>query len=94
MKISTHTSQRQSPGYTSWQLDIAYTDGLLNEAQISSAIQLAHNAFVRSISESVVSNCREQRVVQRQAIEQAQEGDTLDEILEQILCQGTHLSAV
>lgn len=95
MKLNYHTSQHSSPGYTSLALGIAYTDGLLNEDQISSAIQLACDAFISSISSAVVSNNRQQRVSQqRQADSQTQVRDTMDEILEQILCEGTHLSAV
>ena len=95
MKLTYHTSQHSSPGYTSLALGIAYTDGLLNEDQISSAIQLASDAFISSISSAVVSNSRQKRVAcQRQANSQAQGRDTLDEILEQVLRQGSHLSPV
>lgn len=95
MKLTYHTSQHSSPGYTSLALGIAYTDGLLNEDQISSAIQLASDAFISSISNAVVSNSRQQQVNwQRQANSQAQGRDTLDEILEQVLRQGSHLSTV
>ena len=95
MKLTYHTSQHSSPGYTSLALGIAYTDGLLNEDQISSAIQLACDAFQRSISSAIVSNNRQQRVnQQRQASEETQERNSLDEILEQILCEGTNFSTV
>lgn len=94
MKLSIHTSQHQSPGYTSLALGIAYTDGLLNEDQISSACQLASDAFIRSISSALVSNNRKQRVDRRQASQETSEGNTLDEILEQVLRQGSHLSTV
>lgn len=95
MNLTYHTSQHSSPGYTSLALGIAYTDGLLNEAQISSAIQLACDAFISSISSAVVSNSRQQRVnQQRQTDSQTQVRDTMDKILEQILCEGTHLSTV
>ena len=94
MKLSIHTSQHQSPGSTSLALGIAYTDGLLNENQISSACQLASDAFIRSISSALVNNNREQRVDRRQASQETPEGNTLDEILEQILCEGINLSAV
>ena len=95
MKLTYHTSQRSSPGYTSLALGIAYTDGLLDEAQISSAIQLASDAFISSISNAIVSNSREQRVnQQRQASEETQERNSLDKILEQILCEGINLSTV
>lgn len=90
-----HTSQRQSPGCTSVQLAIAYTEELLNEDQVSSAIQLGIDAIQRSLSQSVVRNSSS-----RQATEQGRqqvvssEGDSLDEILEQILCEGSHYSTV
>ena len=94
MKLTYHTSQHSSPGYTSLALGIAYTDGLLNEAQISSAIQLACDSFQRSISSAIVSNSRQSRVRQRQASEETQRRNSLDEILEQILCEGINLSTV
>ena len=95
MKLSFRTSQQQSPGYTSLQLAIAYTDGVLNEEQISRAIQLGIDSVIRSLSQSVVCNSSS-----RQAATQGRqqvlnkERDTLDEILEQILCEGSHLSTV
>jgi hypothetical protein len=95
MKLSFHTSQQQSPGYTSLQLAIAYTNGVLNEDQISSAIQLGIDAIQHSLSQSVIRNSSS-----RQAATQGRQqvlnkkGDTLDEVLEQILCEGSHLSTV
>ena len=95
MKLSFHTSQQQSPGYTSLALGIAYTDGVLNEAQVSRAIQLSIDSVIRSLSQSVIRNSSS-----RQATTQGRqqvlnkEGDSLDEILEQILCEGSHLSTV
>lgn len=94
MKLSIRTSQHQSPGSTSLALGIVYTDGLLNEDQISSACQLASDAFIRSISSALVSNNRKQRVDRRQASQETPKGNTLDEILEQVLRQGSHLSTV
>ena len=95
MKLTYHTSQHSSPGYTSLALGIAYTDGLLDEDQISSAIQLACDTFQRSISSAVISNSRQKRVAQwREANSQTQGRDSLDEILEQVLRQGSHLSTV
>ena len=94
MKLTYHTSQHSSPGYTSLALGIAYTDGLLNEDQISSAIQLACDTFQRSISSAVVSNSRQSRVRQQQVSKETQRRDSLDEILEQILCEGINLSTV
>ncbi len=95
MKLSFHTSQQESPGYTSLQLAIAYTDGVLNEAQVSRAIQLGIDSIVSAISESVICNSSS-RQAQTQGRKQTldKEGDSLDEILEQILCEGSHLSTV
>ena len=94
MKLTYHTSQHSLPGYTSLALGIAYTDGLLNEEQISSAIQLACDSFQRSISSAVISNNRQARVRQRQASQEAQERNQMDKILEQILCESANLSTV
>jgi len=95
MKLSFHTSQHSLPGYTSLALGIAYTDGVLNEAQISRAIQLGIDSFVSAISESVICNSSS-RQTQTQGRKQTldKEGDSLDEILEQILCEGSHFSTV
>lgn len=95
MKLSFHTSQQLSPGYTSLALGIAYTDGVLNEDQISSAIQLGIDAIQHSLSQSVIRNSSSRQAT-AQGREQAlnKEGDTLDEVLEQILCEGSHLSTV
>ena len=95
MKLSFHTSQHLSPGYTSLALGIAYTDGVLNEDQISSAIQLGIDSVIRSLSQSVIRNSssRQTTTQERQQVLD-KEGDTLDEILEQILCEGSHLSTV
>ena len=95
MKLSFRTYQQESPGYTSLQLAIAYTDGLLNEKEISDATQLAINAFVRSISHSVVGKCSQKQVDRRrQAITETQQGNQMDQILKQILCEGSNLSTV
>ena len=95
MKLSFRTSQQRSPGYTSLQLGIAYTDGVLNENQISSAIQLGIDAIQHSLSQSVIRNSSSRQAA-AQGREQAlnKEGDTLDEVLKQILCEGSHLSTV
>jgi len=95
MKLSIHTSQHLSPGYTSLALGIAYTDGVLNEEQISRAIQLGIDAIQRSLSQSVVCNSssRQATAQGRQQVD-SQERDSLDEVLEQILCEGSHLSTV
>ena len=95
MKLSFHTSQRLSPGYTSLALGIAYTDGVLNEAQVSRAIQLGIDSVIRSLSQSVIRNSSSRQAT-TQGREQVldKERDSLDEILEQILCEGSHLSTV
>jgi len=95
MKLSFHTSQQESPGYTSLQLAIAYTDGVLNEAQVSRAIQLGIDSIVSAISESVVCNSSSRQVKEqgRQQVNNEQR-DSLDKILEQILCEGSHLSTI
>ena len=95
MKLSIHTSQHSSLGYTSLALGIAYTDGVLNESQISSAIQLGIDAIQRSLSQSVVCNSssRQAATQGRQQVN-SQERDSLDQVLEQILCEGSHLSTV
>ena len=92
MKLSFHTSQRQSPGSTSLQLDIAYTDGLLNEKEISDACELAISAFVTHISKPIVVAASKER--HRRVAEQAPLGDSVDQIIEQILCESPNLSAV
>ena len=95
MKLSFHTSQHLSPGYTSLALGIAYTDGVLDEEQVSRAIQLGIDSVIRSLSQSVIRNSSS-----RQATAQGRkqilnkERDSLDEVLEQILCEGSHLSTV
>ena len=95
MKLSFRTYQQESPGYTSLQLGIAYTDGLLNEKEISDATQLAINAFIRSISHSVVSKHSQKQVDRwRQHSAKAPQGNQMDQILKQILCEGSNLSTV
>ncbi len=95
MKLFFHTYQQESPGYTSLQLGIAYTDGLLNEKEISNATQLAINAFVRSISHSVVGKCSKEQVDRRRRLSaKAPQGNQMDQILKQILCEGSNLSTV
>lgn len=95
MKLSFHTSQQLSPGYTSLALGIAYTDGVLNEEQISRAIQLGIDSVIQSISQSVIrNNSSRQATTQGRKQILNKERDSLDEILEQILCEGSHLSTV
>ena len=92
MKLSFHTSQRQSPGSTSLQLDIAYTDGLLNEKEISDACELAISTFVTHISKPIVVAASKER--HRRVTEQAPLRDSVDQIIEQILCESPNLSTV
>lgn len=92
MKLKFHTSQQQSPGYTSLQLGIAYTDGLLNEKEISTACELAISAFISSISKPLVVAASQEG--HRRVAEQASFGDSLDQIIEQVLRQSPHLSTV
>ena len=95
MKLSFHTSQHLSPGYTSLALGIAYTDGVLDEEQVSRAIQLGIDSVIRSLSQSVIRNSSSrQTTTQRRQQVLDKERDSLDEILEQILCEGSHLSTV
>ena len=95
MKLSFHTSQQQSPGYTSLALGIAYTDGVLNEEQVSRAIQLGIDAIQRSLSQSVVCNSSSRQALREGRVSQeTPQGNTLDQVLEQILCQSSHLSTV
>lgn len=95
MKLSFHTSQQVSPGYTSLQLGIAYTDGVVDEEEVSRAIQLGIDAVIQHLSQSVIRSSSS-RQIQRQdrANQEGTQGDSLDQILEQILCEGVNLSAV
>jgi outer membrane usher protein FimD/PapC len=95
MKLSFHTSQHLSPGYTSLALGIAYTDGVLDEEQVSRAIQLGIDSVIRSLSQSVIRNSSSRQAT-AQGREQIlnKERDSLDKVLEQILCEGSHLSTV
>ena len=95
MKLSIRTYQHQSPGYTSLQLGIAYTDGVLDEAQVSRAIQLGIDNVIRSISQSVTSNTRSRRLDGGQQVAQeCAERNHMDEVLEQILCKSVDGSTV
>ena len=95
MKLSIHTSQHLSPGYTSLALGIAYTDGVLDEEQVSRAIQLGIDSVIRSLSQSVIRNSSSrQTTTQRRQQVLNKERDSLDKVLEQILCEGSHLSTV
>ncbi len=95
MKLSFHTSQQESPGYTSLQLDIAYTDGLLNEKEISNACELAISTFVSHIAQSIVGKHSQEQVDRRRQVSaKAPQRNQMDQILEQILCEGSNLSTV
>ena len=95
MKLSIHTYQHQSLGYTLLQLGIAYTDGVLNEGQVSSAIQLGIDSIVCNLSDSVTRNANSRTVLrQRRVAEECTEGNYMDQIIEQILCEGVDVSTV
>jgi hypothetical protein len=90
--LKFHTSHRSSPGHTSLLLDISYTGGLLNEETIRSAIQLAVDNTVSSISESFLGyNSQDRR---QRTNKECSEGNQMDQILKQILCQNSNLSTV
>ena len=95
MKLSFRTYQQQSPGYTSLALAIAYTDGVVDEKQISRAIQLGIDNVIHSISQSVASNANSRRVDRQQRVAQeCAERNQMDKILEQILCESVDVSTV
>ena len=95
MKLSFRTYQQQSPGYTSLVLGIAYTDGVVDEKQISRAIQLGIDSVVHSVSQSVASNASSRRPDRQQRVAQeCAERNQMDEVLEQILCEGIDVSTV
>lgn len=95
MKLSFHTSQRVSPGYTLLALGIAYTDGVLDEKQISRAIQLGIDSVIHSLSQSVTSNASSRRLAEQQRVTQeCAERNQMDEVIEQILCESLNGSTV
>ena len=95
MKLSFRTSQQQSPGYTSLALAIAYTDGVVDEKQISRAIQLGIDSVIHSVSQSVASNASSRRLNGQQRVAQeCAERNQMDEVLEQILCESLDGSTV
>ena len=95
MKLSFHTSQQVSPGSTSLQLAIAYTDGVLNEAQVSRAIQLGIDSIVCNLSNSVTRNASSRTVLrQGRVAEECAERNHMDQVIEQILCEGVDVSTV
>jgi len=95
MKLSFHTYQQQSPGYTSLALGIAYTDGVVDEKQISRAIQLGIDSVIHSISQSVASNASSRRLNGQQRVAQeCAERNQMDEVLKQILCESLDGSTV
>ena len=95
MKLSFRTYQQQSPGYTSLALAIAYTDGVVDEAQVGRAIQLGIDNVIHSISQSVASNAGSRQVDGQQRVAQeCAERNQMDKILEQILCESVDVSTV
>jgi hypothetical protein len=95
MKLSIRTYQHQSPGYTSLQLGIAYTDGVLDETQVSRAIQLGIDSIVCNLSNSVTRNASSRTVLRQERVaEECPERNHMDEIIEQILCEGVDVSTV
>ena len=95
MKLSFRTYQQQSPGYTSLALAIAYTAGVVDEKQISRAIQLGIDSLIHSISQSVASNAGSRQVDGQQRVAQeCAERNQMDKILEQILCESVDVSTV
>ena len=95
MKLSIRTYQHQSPGYTSLGLGIAYTDGVLDETQVSRAIQLGIDSIVCNLSDSVARNASSRTVLrQRRVAKECPEGNHMDEIIKQILCEGVDVSTV
>ncbi len=95
MKLSFHTSQQESPGYTSLALGIAYTDGVLDEEQVSRAIQLGIDSIVCNLSDSVTRNASSRTVLrQRRVAQECAERNHMDQVIEQILCEGVDVSTV
>ncbi len=95
MKLSFHTSQQESPGYTSLALGIAYTDGVLDETQVSRAIQLGIDSIVCNLSNSVTRNASSRTVLrQRRVAQECAERNHMDQVIEQILCEGVDVSTV
>jgi len=90
--LKFHTSHRSSPGHTLLLLDISYTEGLLNEETIRSAIQLAVDNTINSISESFLGYDSQDR--QQRTSKEYSEGNQMDQILEQILCESFDSSTV
>lgn len=95
MKLSFHTSQQVSPGYTLLALGIAYTDGVVDEKQISRAIQLGIDSVIHSLSQSVTSNASSRRLAEQQRVTQeCAEGNQMDKVIKQILCESLDGSTV
>ena len=95
MKLSFRTSQQESPGYTSLALGIAYTNGVLNEEQVSKAIQLGIDSVICNLSKSVTSNASSRTVLRQQRVaKECSERNHMDEIIEQILCESVDVSTV
>ena len=95
MKLSIRTYQHQSPGYTSLQLGIAYTDGVLDETQVSRAIQLGIDSIVCNLSDSVTRNASSRTILRQERVAQeCAERNHMDQVIEQILCEGVDVSTV
>jgi hypothetical protein len=86
--LNFHTSHRSSPGSTSLQLDISYTKELLNEKIVCHIIELAINSAISDISKSFLGNTRQRRE------QQGSQRNEVDQIIKQILCEGSNLSTV
>ncbi len=95
MKLSIRTYQHQSLGYTLLQLGIAYTDGVLDETQVSRAIQLGIDSIVCNLSDSVTRNASSRTVLrQGRVAQECAERNHMDQVIEQILCEGVDVSTV
>jgi hypothetical protein len=95
MKLSFHTSQQESPGYTSLALGIAYTNGVLDEEQVSRAIQLGIDSIVCNLSDSVTRNASSRTVLRQGRVAQkCAERNHMDQIIEQILCESVDVSTI
>jgi hypothetical protein len=90
--LNFHTSHRSSPGSTSLQLDISYTKELLNEKIVCHIIELAINSAISDISKSFLGNTRQRR--EQQGDQQGSQRNEVDQIIKQILCEGSNLSTV
>ncbi len=86
--LNFHTSHHSSPGSTSLVLDISYTKELLNEKIVCHIIELAINSAISDISKSFLGNTRQRRE------QKGSQRNEVDQIIKQILCEGSNLSTV